>query len=307
MDERTLARARKILSDPVRLHAYQAALEQVCAGSVVCEIGVGVGALSLLALRLGAARVYGIDSDADKLLLASQVISHNGFGADRFIPVRGRSTRVELPERVDVVIADVLEKAARRRNVFSELADARRRFAAPDAAFIPSKIELRVALSRPGAFRAESEFWDAELFCRFEMDFGAVVPALRDRMHMLELAPEDVVSYWAALRRIEFAHPDSERASDPVVLEVRKPGRVEGVCIAYDAELIEGVRIGNLPAEPVTGPEQGFQPFSRPLVCGEGDLVAIDVAHEARELDLASRVRLVPAPSAAAFLANLEG
>ena len=50
MDDRTLRRARKVLSDPLRLHAYQAALEQVCAGKVVCEIGVGVGALAFVAL-----------------------------------------------------------------------------------------------------------------------------------------------------------------------------------------------------------------------------------------------------------------
>ena len=291
----------------MRLHAYQAALEQVCAGKVVCEIGVGVGALSLMALRLGAAHVYGIDTDADALQLASQVISRNGFDRDRFSAVPGHSTRVELPERVDVVVADVLEQAALGKNVFTELEDARRRFAKPSAAFIPSAIELRVALARPSAFRAECEFWDADLFCKFDMDFGDVVPLLRNRKRMLKLRPDEVASDWQTLRRVELAAPDNDHANDSVVLEVRKPGKVEGVCFAYDAALIDGVRIGNLPADPATGPEQGFQPFPQRLLCGEGDVVEIGVAHDARELDLASRLEVLPAPSAAEFMARLAG
>ena len=242
-----LRRARKALSDPVRLHAYQAALEQVCSGKVVCEIGVGVGALSLIALRLGAAHVYGIDADPDALQLASQVIARNGFEPDRFTAVRGHSTRVDLPERVDVVVADVLEPAALGKNVFATLEDARRRFAKPDAVFVPSEIELRVALVRPRAFQAECEFWDADLFCKFDMDFGDVVPLLRKRKRMLKLRSDELASDWQTLKRVELASIRGNHAPDAVVLEVRKPGSIDGVCFAYDAALIDGVRIGNLP------------------------------------------------------------
>jgi len=304
MDDRTLRRARKVLSDPVRLHAYQAALEQVCADKVVCEIGVGVGALSLMALRLGASHVYGIDSDADALQLASQVIARNGFDQDRFTAVLGRSTRVDLPERVDVVIADVLEEAALGENVYSVLEDARQRFAKPDAAFVPSEIELRVALVRPRVFQNECEFWDADLFCKFDMDFGDVVPILRTRKRMLKLRPDEAVSDWQTLRRVEPANPKRDLESDSVVLEVRKPGKVEGVCFVYDAVLLDGVRIGNLPVDQAAGPEQGFQPFAQRLLCGEGDLVEIGVSPSAGELDLASRVEVVPAPAAAEFMAR---
>ena len=304
MDDRTLRRARKVLSDPVRLHAYQAALEQVCADKVVCEIGVGVGALSLMALRLGAAHVYGIDADADVLQLASQVIARNGFDQKRFTPVRGHSMRVDLPERVDVVIADVLEQAALGENVYSVLEDARQRFAKPDAAFVPSEIELRVALVRPRVFQAECEFWDVDLFCKFDMDFGDVVPMLRTRKSMLKLRPDEVASEWQTLRRVELANPERDLAPDSVVLEVHKPGKVEGVCFAYDAALLDGVRIGNLPVDQAAGPEQGFQPFAQRLVCGEGDLVEIGVSPNADELDLASKVALVPEPAAAEFMAR---
>ena len=85
MDDRMLRRTLEALSDPVRLHAYQAALEQCCPGRVVCEIGVGVGVLSLMALKTGAARVYGIDADSEALQLAAQVIRRNGFDSDRFV------------------------------------------------------------------------------------------------------------------------------------------------------------------------------------------------------------------------------
>jgi len=303
MNDRTLQRARQVLTDPLRLHAYQAALEQVCSGKIVCEIGVGVGALSLMALRLGAAHVYGIDSDPDSLQLASRVISRNGFDGDRFTGIRGHSTRVELPERVDVVVADVLEEAARGKNVYAVLDDARRRFAKPDATFVPSEIELRVALVRSREFQSECEFWDADLFCKFEMDFGDIIPLLRERKHMLKLRPDELVSDWKTLRSVELEH-GSDQTPDSIFLEVRKPGNIDGVCFAYDAALIDGVRIGNLPADPTNGPEQGFQPFPERLVCGEGDLVKIAVESNDRELGLASTIEVIPAPSAAEFLAK---
>jgi len=299
-----IQRAQEVLSDPVRFHAYQAALEQVCSGQVVCEIGVGFGALSLMALRLGASHVYGIDEDADALQLASQVISRNGFDQDRFTAVRGHSTRVELPERVDVVIADILDLAALGKNIYAVLEDARRRFAKAAAVFVPSEIELRVALVRPREFQAQCEFWDADLFCKFDMDFGDVVPLLRNRKHMLELRPDEVASEWKTLGRVEPTDPSSDHSPGPTILEVRKPGRIDGICFAYDVALIDGVRIGNLPVDTATGPEQGFQPFPERIVCGEGDLVAIGVGGSALDLDLASKIEIVPAPSAAEFLAR---
>ena len=101
MSDATINHYQTIMADPVRMRAYQQAIERSCRGKSVCEIGVGLGPLSLMALQAGAKRVYGIEMDAAALEVARRIIARNGFDASRFVPIHGMSHQVELPERGD--------------------------------------------------------------------------------------------------------------------------------------------------------------------------------------------------------------
>src|SRR5688500_17948717 len=95
-----------MLADRVRMDAYEAALARVVRpGSVVLDIGTGTGMMALIACRLGARRVYAVDP-GDSVHLARAVARSAGF-ADRIELIQDVSTRVELPERADVVVSDL--------------------------------------------------------------------------------------------------------------------------------------------------------------------------------------------------------
>ena len=51
-----------MLDDKVRLKAYKEAIDKLCNGKVVLDLGCGTGILSLYALEAGAEKVYGIDN-----------------------------------------------------------------------------------------------------------------------------------------------------------------------------------------------------------------------------------------------------
>ena len=153
------------------MHADLEAIRRVCPGRVVCEIGVGLGPLSLMALQAGAERVYGIELDAAALEVARRVLRRNGFDASRFVPLHGASNRVELPERVDVVLSEILNSVAFGENALFFLDDARRRLLAPGGALLPRALDVHVALASPATFLAKRDFWGRQLRADYGMDY----------------------------------------------------------------------------------------------------------------------------------------
>src|SRR5688572_5881715 len=95
-----------MIADSVRMDAYAAALERaVRPGCVVLDIGTGAGMMALIACRLGARKVYAVDPGTS-IHLARAAARDSGL-ADRIEFIQDLSTRVELPERADVIVCDL--------------------------------------------------------------------------------------------------------------------------------------------------------------------------------------------------------
>jgi protein arginine N-methyltransferase 1 len=96
---------RQYLADQSRLAAFQAAVASVVRpGHVVLDLASGTGIMGLLACVAGAARVYSIEMGG-MIAVAREVARAIGYG-DRVVFIKGYSTHVELPEKIDVVVAD---------------------------------------------------------------------------------------------------------------------------------------------------------------------------------------------------------
>ncbi|MFH9659548.1 methyltransferase domain-containing protein [Streptomyces sp. NPDC017248] len=130
-----------MLGDELRMTAYQAAVaEAVRPGDTVLDLGTGTGILARWALEAGAARVYGIDLNERVLAIAAERLAGAGF-ADRFVPLAGLSFDVELPERVDVVVSEIIGNLADNENLSVILDDARDRFLRPGGAMLPRLVD----------------------------------------------------------------------------------------------------------------------------------------------------------------------
>ena len=118
-----LSEHRQYLSDEARISAFRRAIEEIVnPGEVVLDLGSGTGILGLLACRAGAGRVYAIE-ESGMIGLAREVCQANGF-QDRVVFIKGLSTRVELPEKVDVVVADQIGRLGFEAGVFEYFRDA---------------------------------------------------------------------------------------------------------------------------------------------------------------------------------------
>jgi type I protein arginine methyltransferase len=130
-----------LLGDELRMRAYRRAIaELVAPGDVVVDLGTGTGVLALWALEAGAARVYGVERDPALLDRAAAGAAEAGAG-DRFVAVPGLSFEVALPERVDVIISEILGNLVDNEDCVRVLDDAVRRFLAPGGRLLPRRVE----------------------------------------------------------------------------------------------------------------------------------------------------------------------
>jgi protein arginine N-methyltransferase 1 len=130
-----------LLNDRLRMEAYGTGIaEAVKPGAVVLDLGTGTGILALWALQAGASRVYGLDLSAAILKEAMARISAAGFH-DRFVPINALSFDVELPEKVDLIISEIMGNIGDNEDFVRILADARQRFLKPGGAMLPYRVE----------------------------------------------------------------------------------------------------------------------------------------------------------------------
>jgi SAM-dependent methyltransferase len=96
---------RVMLADEARLVAYREGIRAVVKpGDVVIDAGSGSGVLAVMAALAGARKVYAIER-SDFGAVIPRIAADSGVG-DRVQLVRGDISRVELPEKADVIVTE---------------------------------------------------------------------------------------------------------------------------------------------------------------------------------------------------------
>jgi hypothetical protein len=132
-----------MLSDQIRCMGYKSAIQAHCRDKVVVEVGCGSGLLSVFAAKAGAKKVYAIEG-SPVAKLAAKIFEANGC-EDVVTLIRGNSHDIELPERGDVLIHELIASGdGFAENVLMHVADARKRHLKENATLLPAKIEVFV-------------------------------------------------------------------------------------------------------------------------------------------------------------------
>lgn len=130
-----------MLNDEIRMNAYEAAIKKIVKpNDVVVDIGTGTGILAQWALEAGAKKVYGIDVNKKILELAKKRIEKANL-SDKFTPINKISYEVELPEKVDVVLSEILGNLGDNEDMTPILNDAKKRFLLSGGVFMPKEIK----------------------------------------------------------------------------------------------------------------------------------------------------------------------
>ncbi|HYC59556.1 MAG TPA: PqqD family peptide modification chaperone [Thermoanaerobaculia bacterium] len=133
-----------MLRDRRRIDAYTRALTSaVSPSAVVLDLGTGVGTFSLLACRLGAARVYAVEP-AEVIAVAEEHARTNGF-AERVQFLQAHGADIDLPEPVDIIISDLGNALPLFEEHLPTIISARDRFLKPGGTLIPRRDRLMCA------------------------------------------------------------------------------------------------------------------------------------------------------------------
>ena len=275
-----LSEHRLYWADSVKIDRYRRALERlVTPESVVLDLGCGTGLLGLLAVQLGARHVYAVDSGSI-LALAQQIAEANGAG-DRITHIRAMSTSVELPELVDIVVADQLGGLGYEPGVLAYYADARERLLKPGGAFIPESLKLMLAPVQSAEIANEVEFWSTK---PEGFDVSAAVGFAANDVHSPRIEVDDLLASPVVCREQPTWINQSFTLDASFVIE--RDGVLQAISGMFDAVMTDGVSMSNCPcsADRMEHRWNSLYPLPEPVTVHAGDhvtaTVAVDVGDE---------------------------
>jgi hypothetical protein len=263
---------REYLIDRTRVSAFERAISEVIKpGDVVLDLGAGTGILGLFALRAGAARVYAIDVSG-LTQLERELFEANGF-ADRAICIKGLSTRVELPEKAQVIVGDLIGRFGIDGGLVEFYADARRRMAVPEVRTIPTRVDLFVAPVEAPQTWSEVDFWKAS---PAGFNFDRAYQIAVNTGHPVKYEPSQILGRPAAISTIEVAHANSEKFSGVVTSPIDRSGAMHGVGGWFEATLSPSVTMSNSPLRAdAINRRAVFFPTDPPMAVKPGDSVRV--------------------------------
>jgi protein arginine N-methyltransferase 1 len=284
------------LNDRVRVAAYERAIAAtVKPGDVVLDLGAGTGVMGLLACRAGAARVYAIEATG-MVEIVRRNARANGF-EDRIVCMHGDSRQVELPEHVDLAIADQAGPFGIGGGLFGTFNDARRRFLKPHSPTIPSRIDLSIGLAEYPEGWAPVEFWDER---RLGFDMSAMRDVARNVGYEIHFTPAQLLSEPACVLSFNLAGSAVEDSSGTATLAARRPGTLHGLFGCFSAELAPGVSISNSPLGPgAINRRAWFLPIERSVALKGGETIGVTVHMTPAEETLSWKVEVTGRDGAA--------
>ena len=139
-----------MMNDQTRNEAFSKAIGRaVSKGDLVLDIGTGSGLLSMMAAKAGAKEI--ISCEASKIIstVAKKIISKNGFD-NQITVVNKMSTNLkvgeDLPNKVDVIISEVLSAELVGEGVRSTILDAKKRLLKKSGKMLPESGDIMIAL-----------------------------------------------------------------------------------------------------------------------------------------------------------------
>ena len=278
---------REFLSDAVRLQAFDAALREVIRPEhVVLDLGSGTGILGLLACRAGARQVYSVD-EGGILQIAREIGRANNF-TDRICHIKGFSTRIDLPEKADVVVADQIGHFGFEAGIVEYFDDARARLTKPGAITVPASIDLIIAAVEAPEIRQRIDFWNSSPM-RFDM-----TPALQIALNSgypVKLRRDQLLGPAAVLTRFDLAiaTPPCVRAEAELIVERR--GTLHGIGGWFSANLSPHVTMTNSPlAAQTVNRRNVVLPIATPVEVDEGDRIRAVMSIAVSEMIVTWRV-----------------
>ncbi len=135
-----------MISDQTRTPKFYKAMEERIVDGQTTVLDLGTGPFAIFAIRaaeLGAKKVYAIEANKEAARVAQETIDKKGY-SDVITVLEGFSTDIELPEKVDLIVAEIIGSIVSEEGVVATIADAHKRFAknpTSPKSWIPTRVQ----------------------------------------------------------------------------------------------------------------------------------------------------------------------
>jgi len=264
---------RLFLEDAVRTQAFRDAIHEVVRpGELVADLGTGTGVLACFACQAAARRVYAVERK-EIIETAREVAAVNGY-ADRIVFLRGDAADVALPERVDVVIGELLGPMGFEENLLPLFERAAREHLAPGGRLVPASLAVFAAPWETPGFYGSIDFWGRE---HYGLRFDPLRALAMNQVYGAPLDPAGSLAPAGALWRLVLPGLLPDPAIAALSFEVRRAGTLHGFAGWFEAGLSSRVTLTTSPSAPPTHWEQTFFPVEKPVAVEPGDQVTLEV------------------------------
>ena len=262
---------KPMIADQVRMEAYRKAIHEVVKkGDVVADIGTGSGILAFFALQAGARKVYAIEQR--KIIEEAEELAKLDGMEERIVFIKGRSDRIELPEKVDVITSEILGHFGYEEHVTRFKIDARKRFLKSEGRLVPAWLELYLfPVTSESIWNDYIGFWRDDCY---GLDFSAVRDAASSQIYATDcstkaspLAPPSKISHvnFYEVEKVPFLFQGKS--------VIQKRGPFHGWVGYFQSGLSPSVVLSTSPERPKTHWMQTFFPMKDVIMLEKGDEV----------------------------------
>ncbi|MFH1538804.1 MAG: 50S ribosomal protein L11 methyltransferase [bacterium] len=260
-----------MLSDSLRMDGFREAINKMVGrGDVVLDAGTGTGIMAIMAVQAGAEKVYAVEKRGI-LEVAKNLARENGC-ADRVHFVGGDVRRIELPERVDGVVCEMLGYSGLSEGIREVMAIAKEKHLKPGGWMIPVETSVfLVPVQDEGLYRKimlDEEALKVSLeSLRDELSHNFWVEGLRDSVFLSE--PQ-------ITEKIDFRIGDGGgRGVEENEFAIAGGGKLHGLGCWFTAALAPDVILTTAPDNLPTHWSQVFFPLRKPMSVEAGDRLLV--------------------------------
>ncbi len=261
--------------DARRNGAYAAALEQaVGRHSVVLDLGAGTGVHGLMAARLGAKRVYLVESE-DIIFVAQEIAGANGLG-NVVRCLHGRIEELTLPEPVDVIVSVLTGNFLLTEDLLSSLFHARDTALRPGGVLIPSAATMEAApVSAATLHEKEIASWSV---AQRGVDLGRARRYAANTIFYRQDGTKDLalLAEPQPLHTVDFHRDDYSSVHLEVTYEIARSGTCHG-WVGWFTMKLGSEWVSTSPYDAPMHWSPAFLPLDPPLTLEQGELVTFSL------------------------------
>jgi protein arginine N-methyltransferase 1 len=263
-----------MIADRERFDAYaKAIVKAIRPGDAVLEIGCGPGVFAMLACQAGARKVYCIDFE-EIVHFARELAAANGC-SERMEFIQSDSRKVQLQERVDVIISDIRGSLPLFGQAIASIEDARLRFLSPGGRLIPQRDTLKAALIEESDFYSQiTSPWVSSVP---SLELSPALPLLLNGSYTSHFKSEQLLTAaqtWTVLDYLAGANACPSASLD---FSVTRAGTAYGLCLWFEAELLDGITYSSGPSSSKTIYGQVFLPWLEPVTVQHGQRICVSL------------------------------